>query len=565
MHNHIFTEISLIIALGSGVALIMRALRQPLILGHIITGILAGPAVFNLIKQDAHLGGISHVGVALLFYVIGLDLSLRIFTRLSRVALFTSIVQVCGITGVGFVAARMFGFGSTESLVIGLCLALSSTIIIVKLLSDKREMTRLYAQIAVGVLLLQDVFATIAKIAAAAKTNGSESVIDLLLLAGRGAGLLLILYLVSRHVIPKLTRDMENSKELILLFALGWGLGFATVFEKSGFSIEIGALFAGMSLAGLPYSRTIASRLKPVRDFFLVIFFISLGQSLVPETALSVLWPAVIFSIIVLFCKPLLILASMGKLGYTKRSSFKAALAMSQVSEFSLVFAAAALGSGIIGHSAQSTVTLVALITFAVSAYLIKYDDRLYALLEKHLRMFERKVTKLEQRESHQHRPIILFGYQKGGPEFIRTFERMNQKYVVVDYDPEVIEQLDRHHASYLYGDATDPELLEELNLNKAKLIISTISDYQTNDFLAHWIEVNNPRAVYVCSADSVEHAAALYDKGASYVMMPHFIGSEKISNFIKKNGFKKTEFKHYREKHLTLLQTHMTVAPEAT
>jgi Trk K+ transport system NAD-binding subunit len=152
------------------------------------------------------------------------------------------------------------------------------------------------------------------------------------------------------------------------------------------------------------------------------------------------------------------------------------------------------------------------------------------------------------------HFSIALFGYRKGGIEFIKTFQAMNKRFVVVDYDPEIVEILEKQHTHYLYGDATDPELLEEMHLDSTKLIVSTISDNKTNDFLAHWLATNNPEAVFICSADTIEQASDLYAYGASYVILPHYIGTEKITAFIKRNGFNKTEFKNYREKHLSTL-----------
>jgi Trk K+ transport system NAD-binding subunit len=250
-------------------------------------------------------------------------------------------------------------------------------------------------------------------------------------------------------------------------------------------------------------------------------------------------------------------LISLGGLGYTKRASFKTAVAMSQVSEFSLVFLVAALNSGLVSERASTTLTLTALITFAVSTYLMKYDNELYTKLEDHLRLFERHLTKVEQRGARNRYSIVQFGYRKGGHEFLKTFKKMGKRFVVVDYDPDAIETLERQEINYLYGDATDPELLEEVQLEHAKLVVSTMSAPETNLFLAHWLSTHNPGAVFVCSADSAEHAAELYEEGVAYVMLPHYIGSERISNFIRKNGFNKTEFKRFREKHLVYLQAH--------
>ena len=564
MHNF-FTEISTIIALGAAIALIMRALKQPLIIGHIITGLIAGPSFLNIIHSDAAFSGISDMGVALLLFIIGLDLSIRAFSRVGKAVFATTSVQVSAISLIGYGTAHALGFGRLESAILGLGLAMSSTIIIVKLLNDKKETSRLYAQITIGVLLLQDVIATLAKIGLDARQKNGGSISTLLFLGVRGLVLVSAMYLLVKFVIPRLTITLEQNKELLLIFSLGWGLGFALLFAKAGYSIEIGSLLAGVSLASLPFSSEMASRLKPLRDFFIVIFFITLGQSIVPGKLGSVIVPAIILSLIVMIVKPLVVMMSLGGLGYTKRASFKSAIAMSQVSEFSLVFAAAAYASHLVSSKVTATLTLTALITFAISTYLIKYDNTLYALFEYRLRMFERRVTKLEQKDGMQHFPIVLFGYRKGGHEFIKTFKRMGKKFIVVDYDPENIESLERQAIHHLYGDVTDPELLDELNLQKSKLVVSTIGDAETNKFLAHWLGNNNPSAVFVCSAERVEIASELYEEGAAYVMMPHYIGSEKISTFIRKNGFNKAEFKRFRDKHLLSLETHVKQIAEAS
>ncbi len=564
MHSTVFSEISLVIALASLVALIMRLLRQPLIIGHIITGIIAGPSLLKLIHADASFTGLSDMGVALLLFIIGLDLSIKTLSRVGKAVFTTTLIQIGSVTAVGYAISQLLGFGRMESAILGLGLAMSSTIIIVKLLNDKKETSRLYAQITIGVLLLQDIVATLAKIGLAARAGEGNPLQTVLMLALRGTVLALGMYLFVKFVMPALSKTLEHSKELLLLFSLGWGLGLALLFKEAGFSIEIGALFAGVSLASLPYSSEMASRLKPVRDFFLVIFFITLGQSMSPGQLGGVFGQAIALTLVVLIVKPLSVLTAMGGLGYTKRASFKAAVAMSQVSEFSLVFLVAAKASGFVGEQASAALTLTALITFAISTYLIKYDDSLFTSLEPHLRLFERHVTKTsDTRHGLQNNPIVLFGYRKGGHEFLKVFESMGKKYVVVDYDPENIESLERRHINYVYGDATDPELLDEINLAKSKLVISTISDTETNHQLAHWLKTHNPGAVFVCSADRATQAAELYEEGASYVMLPHFIGSEKISSFIKRNGFNKTEFKRFREKHLLYLESHLVEAED--
>jgi Trk K+ transport system NAD-binding subunit len=158
---------------------------------------------------------------------------------------------------------------------------------------------------------------------------------------------------------------------------------------------------------------------------------------------------------------------------------------------------------------------------------------------------------------------LVLFGYQRGGHEFVKVFKNLKKKYVVIDYDPAAIDDLERHHIDYLYGDATDVELLEEAGLDHAKMVVSTITDHETNRFLVSLVERINPHCVIITHADTVEQAAELYELGAGYVMMPHYIGSEKIGAFIKKSGFKKSEFRKFREKHLAYLQSHYAEAKQ--
>ncbi len=338
--------------------------------------------------------------------------------------------------------------------------------------------------------------------------------------------------------------------------AIGWAFGAVPIFEHFGFSIEVGALFAGVALANLPYSQEISLRLRPLRDFFIIVFFIALGADLSIVNIGSYILPILILCLIVLVAKPIITMGVMGVLGYTKNTSFRTSSSLAQVSEFSLIFVILANSQGLVGKNIVNIISIVALVTIAISSYLITYSSAIYNLLERHLSMFERRKTKNEQTKPKKY-DMVLFGYNKGGQEFIRVMEHMNKKYIVVDYDPDVIDLLDHQNIPYLYGDVTDPELLEEISLTHAKLVVSTVTDHDTNLFLAKWLEKVSPYSVFVCTADNAQQASDLYEEGSAYVMLPHYIGSEKIGNFIRKNGFNKTEFRKFREKHLQYLETH--------
>lgn len=550
MHGDAFIQLSIVIVLAAVMAVIMRLLRQPLIIGHILTGIIVGPFALALLDDKSLFQVYSEIGIALLLFIIGLELNAAVIRRLGRVVVLTAFALLITIGGAGFVLAQIFEFSRTESVIMGLALFFSSTIIIAKMLSDKRELTRLHGQIAIGIILIDDIIATFALLFVAAGSNHSLSGGEVGSLVLKGIGLAAVFTLVAAKLLPKLGRFMASSQELLFLFAIAWGFGVATLINKAGFSIEIGALFAGVMLAHLPYAAEIGARLKPLRDFFIVLFFVVLGESLALSNFSSVLIPALAFSAIVMLLKPIIVMSALGFLRYTKRTSFKAAINLSQISEFSIVLTVLAFSTGIVGQNVAGVVTFVALITIALSTYLMQYDNWLYSKLENLLQIFERATTREKEYKAKTY-PLVLFGYKKGGHEFVKTFKAMKKPFVVVDYNPDVIDSLTRQNIECLYGDATDQELLAELHMAKAKMIVSTITDQPTNMSLLRYAMHHNREVVFICHAEDYNQAAELYEHGAAYVMLPHFIGSEKMSMFIHRVGLDRESFAEHRKKHI--------------
>lgn len=555
MHS-VFTEISLLIVLAATISAIMRALKQPLIIGYILTGLLVGPSVLGVVKSPESIELLGSFGIALLLFIVGLGLNPKVIKEVGKVSLITGVGQIALTVGLSYILVTTLGYDSTTALFIGIALAFSSTIIILKLLSDKKEQNKLYGKIAIGLLLVQDLVAAGALVIASASNTGGLGYGDLVTLAAKGVILLAATFLLANLVVKKMSHFLAKSQELLFLFALAWGFGIATLFSEFGLSLEVGALIAGVALANMSYTQEIASRLKPLRDFFIVVFFIALGATLNVRALNDMLVEAVILSLVVIIAKPVIVMSVMGVLGYTKKTSFNTGLALAQISEFSLIFMLLAQKNGQVDEAAVTLVTLVAIITIAASSYMIIYSNELYRRLEKLLTIFERKSPHSEK-EVIKHHEAVLFGYRHSGSEFVRVFKKMTKRYVVVDYDPEAIERMERAGVPYIYGDATDLELLEEIDLSHAKLIVSNLTDHPANTFLLTHLEQVNPRAVAVCHADTIQEAAELYGLGASYVMMPHYIGTEKITSFIRKSGFKKTEFNKFRSKHLEYLQNH--------
>jgi Kef-type K+ transport system membrane component KefB/voltage-gated potassium channel Kch len=555
--ENIFPGLSLIIVIGAAVSLFMRYIRQPLMIGYILTGILVGPAVFHVLDSPHSLTVFGDIGIALLLFIIGLGMNPRVVKEVGKPSLVVTTSQMLVTGAISWVILVALGLTHREALFVSFGLTINSTIVALKLLSDRKEVGRLYGKLTIGASLVEDIFAAIALLLVASVHDGHWLALGpLVSLAFKGVVLGGAMYFVSRHLLPRAQKLIASDQEMLFLFAIAWGLGSAALLAKAGFSMEIGALAAGVFLAYLPYAQEIASRLRPLRDFFVIVFFISLGTQLTFNQFGQLFWPVVVGTLIVVTLKPLVIMTTLGLLGYTKRTSFKTATTLSQVSEFSIIFVVLGVQKGLVSQHIVVMLTFIALISIAVSTYLVTFSDQLYAKFEKYLDLFERRKDQGELLPE-ENNELVLFGYQRGGHEFVNLFKKLKKRYVVIDYDPEVIDTMERRKINYLYGDATDVELLEEAGVKHARLVVSTIPDFDVNIFLLNYLKHNNPRAVAILHADDPLEAARLYETGASYVVLPHYIGSEKVSSFISKSGLAKSAFRKERAKHLEYLERH--------
>jgi len=550
MLNDVFTQLSLVIVVAGAVSILMRLLRQPLIMGYILTGILVGPTFLHLIHEKDAFETFSEIGIALLLFIIGLELSVTAIRRLGKPVFITAVALLGIMVSIGYLIGTAMHFTTTEAILTGLALFFSSTIIIAKVLSDKKQLTRLNGQLAIGVILIDDIIATFALLYVTTNTGSGLDLLDVSFLVLKGVMTAAVLALLGTKILPRFTKFIASSQELLFIFALAWGFGIAALVNAIGFSVEVGALFAGVTLAHLPYVHQIGAKLKPLRDFFIILFFISLGESLELANLTSAIVPALILSAVTLVIKPLVVMTSLGLLRYTKRTSFMTSINLSQISEFSIILIVLAHSAGMVSAQLSAIITLVAIITIATSTYLMKYDDAIFRRFEKHLHLFERSVINESQHRAKAY-PLVLFGFLNGGDKFLKTFHAMRHRFVVVDYDPEVIEELERKHIEFLYGDATDPELLADIDFEKAKLVVNTIADHYVNIALVRYVHRHNPDAIMICYSNDHNEAAELYRLGASYVMLPHFIGSEQLSSFIHTHGLNKQSFEIYRNKHL--------------
>lgn len=550
----IFSQLSIVLLVVVSMSVLMRMLRQPLIMGYIITGVIVGPSFLHVVQNQSAFDSFSTIGIALLLFIIGLGLNAGVIRNLGKVSFLTSMSILPILGGGAFLASYLLGYGLITSLVLAMALFFSSTIIVLKVLSDNKETTRLYGQITLGILLIEDLVATIAVVIIATLASPAGfSLFSFGAIALKAIGLGGALYIAGNYIMPHIVKRLAKSQELLFLFSITWGFTIASLFELAGFSYEVGALFAGVSLAGLPYAYEMAAKLKPLRDFFIVIFFVTLGESFTLSSIQSNLVPATILAAIVVIGKPVLTMLSLAAQGYTRLTAFKTALHLSQISEFSIIFVTLAAAKGLIPRETVSLITLVAFITIGVSSYLMKHANGLYKIFEVPLGFLERKNVK-DKTGRHATYNVILVGYHKGGYEYIKAFRELKERYIVIDYDPTVIDTLEEEGIRHAYGDATDTELLNELNVPRAKLVVSTITDQATNMALLHYVHTANESISFICHANNLDEAEELYNAGASYVTLPHYIGSERMSGFIKRHGYGQELLASYRTRHTVTL-----------
>jgi len=551
---NLFIEFTTIVLLATLLSLILRLLKQPLVIGYILTGIFIGPHFFNIVHSTTVIDLFSQIGITILLFIVGLNLSPNVIKEVGKVSFIGGLGQIILTTLLGFIISKLLGMSYLHAFYVGLALSFSSTVIILKLLFDKGDLPKLYGKITVGILLIQDLVAIFALlfITSLAAAHGNNFLQTISFLTIKFAAIAFLVYLVSRYLIMHAIHYLAESQELLFLFSIAWGLGLSTVFYVAGFSTEIGALIAGVSLSVTPFADGIASRLKPLRDFFIILFFIFLGSNMIISTIPQILFATIALSLFVLIIKPLIVFILMNLLGYKTKQGFQTSISLAQISEFSLILVSLGLSVGELDKQTVSLITLSALITIAASSYFILYSDTIYSYLESLLKKLEIIHSSKTIQNKTQRYEIVLFGFDRVGRDFIEAFDKLGKKYLVVDYNPEMIEQLEESEIPFKYGDVEDVEFLQDLQLGKVKLCVSTIPNVKVNALVIKKIREINKNAIIIVRAGEIHEAKQLYALGATYVLMPHYLGAKYATSMIKRIGFDVKGFDDEREKHLT-------------
>jgi Kef-type K+ transport system membrane component KefB len=532
-----FHEIALLVLLAAGLGFVGLLLRQPLVVAFIAVGVVAGPDALGLVSSVTVIETLSQIAIAVLLFLVGLKLDLGLIRNLGTVALATGLGQV-GFTALfGFLICIALGLDAVTALYVAVALTFSSTIIIVKLLSDKQEIGALHGKIALGFLIVQDIFVVLAMVSLSAIGVGlgedSGGVGDVLQVLLGGALMLAAVVLFIRYAADPLLQRVARSPELLVVFAVGWAASLAALGDALGFGKELGGLLAGVSLASTEFREAINSRLAALRDFLLLFFFISLGAALPLSTLGDQLFPALVLSLFVLIGNPLIVLAIMGYMGYRKRTGFLAGLTVAQISEFSLIFMAMGITIGHVSGEAMGLVTLVGLVTIATSVYMITWSHTLYAVCEPWLGVFERRHPHRESDDTagtptpHGH-DFVLFGLGRYGCRIGMRLQARGYRVLGVDFDPEALRNWRRMGMPAIYGDATDPEFVAHMDLSGVRAVISavprdraTLTEADPQRALLHGLHSANYGGRVFLSVQKTIDAEALLREGASVVLKP--------------------------------------------
>jgi len=533
----VFFEIGFIVVLATFLGAISRRFRQPLFLAYLATGMIVKALGLNVLSDGETLSILAEFGIAFLLFIVGLELNPKEIKEMGKPALIIGGGEVLAVTVLGIILGRFLGFSPTAAVYLGLALSFSSTIIVVKLLSEKGEINALYGRISVGILLFQDLVAIVALILLSSFGSGGN-IIRLVLTIIKTLVFLLILRLVARDFLPAFFKRLSVDGELLFVGSIAWCLVLAGAAKLMGFSLEIGAFLGGLTLAATSFRFQIGAKIKPLRNFFILIFFVVLGLEANFAHLSQLLLPTALCVLVVLILKPIIIMALIGSQGYRKRSGFLAGLYLSQISEFSLVLVAWGASVGHLNKDQVSLITLVAILSIIISSLFISKDRKLYEKLRHPLSFLEReKVRKERIKVSPEYIDhVILIGCHRMGIDFWHALKENNIPFVVLDFDPKIIKNLEKEDVPCIFGDMGDPEILELLNLAKAKMVISTVADLHDNLELLEIVGKINPGLVTILTASQISEALKLYQQGANYVILPHLLGGHIVADLLEKH-----------------------------
>lgn len=526
----IIGSVGVMIVAAAVMMLLTRRLRIPGIIVYIVTGLLIGPLGLNLLAVPTDHGDhqsavavAAELGIVLLLFLVGLELSLDNIRAVGKVAVSAGVGQVVFTAVIGFGLAILLGFTVMESIFLATALTFSSTVVVVKLLDQKKQLHLLYGRIAVGIFLVQDLIVVIVLVLLSGLGDPeSATAAGIAWGIGRsflGVAVMLALALfAARFLLVRPMAWVASSAETAVIWSLGWCFGFVVLCTWIGLSPEIGAFLAGLSQAQLPIAHDLRRRLHPLMNFFIALFFISLGGQMDPAGA-TAYWPAAVaLSLFVLIGNPLIFMIIIARSGYSERTAFMTSVTVAQISEFSFIFAAVGLNAGLIDGAILSVITVVGLITIAASAYMILYSEALYAWLQPRgwLRPFRAGQIPEPETEQTLGNHVVVLGMNAMGRRIAEQLHAQGETVLAVDTDPRKLAGLP---VQTLVGNMDYPVVAEEAFLPQAKLAVSALQIENSNVLLAYRCrQAGVPAAIHAFDKSVVSDLEHL---GVAYLINP--------------------------------------------
>ncbi len=548
MEAEIIHGVLISIVAAAFIGYVINKLRQPVILGYIIAGILIGPELgLEWVTDPDTIEFSSELGMIALMFMVGLELNLNKIKQSGKLFLIVAIVQFIICVGLGLAFFNLPGFddsGKYAPLYLAFTFSLGSTMVVVKMLYDKFELDTLPGRITIGVLILQDIWAIIFLTVQPELDNPDIGSLSLSFL--KGAALIAGCLLASRFILPKVFKDIAKHPELIMVTALGWCFLIAWLCgEVAELSPAMGALIAGISLSSLPYSQEINDRVTSIRSFFLILFFVSLGMK-VGQPSPTIFLMSVLASLFLVASRFLSMFPVLYLMKKGIRVSFLVPLNLSQISEFALVIVALGVGYGHVNENVMTIILFTLMITATTSTYMMTYSHQLYKAGARMLKVVGMSDSEFKEDTAGDEEPsqsVFILGIYKIASSLLHTLENDNPEFkkqiIAVDFNPEVHRKLNRRGVKCVFGDLGNTGILIESGIERASLILSTIPDTilkgTSNMALLTFAKRVNPEARVIVTAESVAVAKRLWEAGADFVILPHLEAADRAVSLLER------------------------------
>jgi len=530
----------------------MYIMRQPCLLGYILGGVLVGPKGINLVHDDHHITTVSELGLILLLFMIGLELNIKQLLSMGRLVLATGLCQfpisASVLTGLWYCCSALgFGIGSGKysNVYFGICCSLPSTMIVVKLLSDRMETDTRAGRLSVGILVFQDVWAIIAlSVQTNAANPGFMSIFQTFALM---VALVAVSFLYSKYVLPAILAKASKSLEMMMVLSLGWCFFIccAALLPNPTLSMEFAALIAGISMATYPYCAEFNGKIKHIRDFFLTLYFVALGMR-IPQPSFAVVGSAILVVLAIISIRWLGIFSVLYFGGADRQIAIMTTINLSQISEFALVL----LDKGYQHQHIEKDTMAILVYAFSITAVLAYHFISNNVTLTHYASYVLAKCLggqPLSQQNDSGHcvidsdRDILFLGFHRIASAIVCECEvqcpTILKRMHVIDTNTSIIHQLRKKNIVYSYGDISEPEVVESLQHGHAKLVLSTVPDLLlvgvSNARVLEMSKMLWPEALIIVTAEDREEADELYNAGAAYVLRASHLCADKIAGML--------------------------------